>query len=527
MIAGVVQASVHTVAKRVVAQLATNGVDVVFGIPGVHNQALYDALMDERSIRSIVTRHEQGAAFMADGFARSSGRVGVCFLISGPGVSNAATALGEAYADSSPVVALVTRYLSPPSERGRRLHDMRDQTSFLRSVTKETLRVTRSEEAAEIVETALGLAMEGRPGPVAVELPLELLDSQVEHDARAVPVLPQPGPAEVPAELLVALNSGRRPVIVVGGGASDAVAEVRKFAEKLQAPVVCTTAGKGIMPEGHPLAVGPWLRAAGVRDLIASADPLIMLGTEWSTTDIGEQPYPLPNSVVVVNYEADPRFVGYEVYRDDVANALATLTPRCSARVAGDVIDLVRDLKARARDEPRRWSVAAPYVAALRGSLEEDAVVTHDMNTLSYAAAELFEAYRPRTFLAPKGYGTLGFALPSALGARLARPDGQVVAVVGDGGFLFTAEELVTAVRYQLNVPIIVWNNHSYGAIRYTRLAAYGRTVDDDLINPDFVGFARACGASGLRVSSPEELAEAMQQALSYAGPTVIEIDAR
>lgn len=527
MAPGTVNVGAPTVAKHVVARLAANGIDTVFGIPGVHNQALYDALMDERSIRSVVTRHEQGAAFMADGFARASGRVGVCLLISGPGVSNASTPLGEAYADSSPVVALVTAYADPPKERGRRLHDMRDQTGFLQSVTKGTLRVVHPERVSEIVENALALALEGRPGPVAVELPLELLDRRVEQDAGSTPVLPKQGCQEAFLEAVALLHSGHRPVIVVGGGASDAPAEVREFAQKLQAPVVCTTAGKGVLTEEHPLLVGPWLRATGVRELIASADPLIMLGTEWSSTDIGEQQYPLPSSIIVVNLEEDPRFISNVVYRGDVASTLVDMMPLCPDRSAEGVADLVRRLKAEARDEPRRWSAAYPYVTALRESLEDDAVVTQDMNTLSYASAELFGVYQPRTFLAPKGYGTLGFALPAALGAKLSVSHRQTVAVVGDGGFLFTAEELVTAVRYRIGVPIIVWNNHSYGAIRYTRLAAYGRTVDDELVNPDFIGFAEACGARGSRVSTPEGLAESLRMALSHTGPTVIEIDAR
>ncbi len=514
-----------TAARQIVARLAANGVDTVFGIPGVHNQALYDALVDEPSVRSVVTRHEQGAAFMADGFARASGGVGVCCLISGPGASNAATALAEAYADSSAVVALVTRYLDSPLERGRRLHDMRDQSAFLRSITKETLTVSRVDEAAEAVETALALAQAGRPGPVAVELPLEILDERSSEAARTTPVAPVGSARPRFDEAVGLLRAGRRPVIVVGGGASDAPSEVRALAERLRAPVVCTTAGKGVLPADHHLCIGPWLRAAGVRELIGAADPLIMLGTEWSTTDIGEQPYALPDRVVVVNLEDDQRFADRVTCREDVARAVSALLAECPARVDEQVEGLVGRIRAEASREPRRWlPEAGPYVAAMRETLARDAIVTNDMNTLSYAAAELYDCYVPRAFLAPKGYGTLGFALPVAIGARFARPDRQVAAVVGDGGFMFTAEELMTAVRHRLNVPIIVWNNDSYGAIRYTRTAAYGRSVDDDLINPDFVSFAQACGASAVRVEAPEGLAEALGAAVVREGPTVIEI---
>lgn len=510
-------------ALHLVERLAANGVQTVFGIPGVHNQAIYDALLDQPSIRSVVTRHEQGAAFMADGYARASGDVGVCCLITGPGVSNASTALAQAYSDSSPVVALVTSYLANPSQQGRRLHDMRDQTTFLRSFLKAAITVGSVEEVAAAVDEAMTLARGARPGPVAVQVPLELLD------VRAPVALPGPAPQPPQRSIdtraaLDMLRAGRSPVVVVGGGSADAAAEVEELVDALRAPVVSTTAGKGIVPVSHPLSVGPWLRAEGVRRLIAAADPLILLGTEWSTTDVGEGPFPLPPNVISVNLEPDPRFAGSVQLEADVRTALGALLPELTEREDVQVEETVARLRGEARSEPRRWHEAAPYVEALRRALAPDAIVTNDMNSLSYAAAELFEAYAPRTFLAPKGFGTLGFALPAAIGAGLAMPDRQVAALVGDGGLMFTAEELVTAVRHRLTLPVVVWNNASYGAIRFTRTAAYGRSVDDDLTNPDFVAFAKACGADGMRVREPGELEEALGAALAAPRPTVIDV---
>lgn len=528
-----------SVARLAVRALQDEGVEVVFGIPGVHNQGLYDSLVDCDSIRSVVTRHEQGAAFMADGYARVSGNAGLCFVITGAGLTNAATALAEAYADSVPVVCVVTRYAAPASP-SRRLHDLRDQSLVIAGICKESFVVNESRQVGNTLRRAFRAAVSGRPGPVAVEIPLEFLDMTVESQpspagSQSVPARDaRPGPvaADTRTALAAALNAirvGKAPVIVIGGGASGSPESVAQLAERLQAPVLCTTAAKGILPPDHPMLVGPWLKSNKAHELLGKADPLVLLGTEWSTTDLGEAPFSLPATVVRVDIDdaIRPLQASDIGVLADVGEAIAAWLPSLDQRGADDASTRVAELRKAAEAEPRRWSVEAKeYLRRMRDVLDSDAILVHDMNTLSYAAVEHYPSSKPGCFLFPRGYGTLGYALPAAIGARFAAPTRQVVAVCGDGGFLFTSEELATAVRYRLNLPVIVWNNQSYGAIRATRTAAYGRSVDDDLINPDFVRLAEAYGAAGTLVRSPADLSAALAAALARPTPTVIEIDA-
>lgn len=524
-----------TAAAGAIDCLKSLGVDTVFGIPGVHNQSFYDALIDAPDLRSVVTRHEQGAAFMADGYARASGKVGACFLITGPGLTNAATAIAEAYSDSVPMICVTTCYESDPRTAGRRLHDLRSQALVIQGLFKHSLRVSAASRLPGSIRLAHRIAREGRPGPVSVEVPIEILDLEIDP---ATALAPQA--AEAPVETLAAsaaagVRSGRglhpgvfegqRPVIVVGGGCVASGGAVTELAERLGAVVICTAAGKGVVPDDHPLALGAWLKTAVARQLVAGADPLILLGTEWSTTDLGEAPYRLPPRVVRVDADPVPHpHVGLTI-EADVADVIDAWLDE-SAEVRGDrPWPDVSSLRDRARAEPRRWTESAvPYVDALRASLDRDAVVVNDMNTLSYAAVERFDSYLPRRFLFPRGYGTLGYALPAAIGAKLAVPDTQVVAIAGDGGFLFTAEELATAVRLEQSLPIVIWNNDSFGAIRATRTAAYGRSADDALTNPDFVAFAEAFGAAGVRVASAGALRAAIAEASTREGPTVIDV---
>lgn len=513
----------RTAAASAIQTLAALGVDTVFGIPGVHNQGLYDALMDQHAVRSVVVRHEQGAAFMADGYARASGRVGVCFVITGPGLTNAATAIAEAYADAIPVVCLATCYAGLPT-RGRRLHDLKDQAMVVAGIAKAGLRVRDPGDLPAVLVEAFRLATTGRPGPVVVEVPIEHLDMAVGSAAPAIaqPAPPDPGMTMTPPE-------GPAPVVVVGGGCVDAAEQVKVLAERLDAPVVCTSAGKGVLPDDHPLAVGAWLKADAVRQLLASADPLILLGTEWSPTDLGDHDVTLPDRVVRVDLDPDLQVDGTLHVRADVAATLeawsAALGQR-GTRPASTGRSRAQQTRTSAGAEKRRWTEQALAVlGALRASLDRDAVLVQDMTTIAYAAIERFPSYAPRTFLFPRGFGTLGYGLPAAIGARFALPASrQVVALCGDGGVLFTSEELSTAVRHRLNLPVVLWNNGAFDAIRATRMATYRRSVDDDLTNPDFLELASAYGCHGTRVRSPAEMGTALGQAFARDLPTLIDV---
>lgn len=511
------------------------GVDVAFGIPGVHNQAFYNALMDVGGVRSVVTRHEQGAAFMADGFARVSGKIAACLLITGPGLTNAATAIAEAYSDSVPMLCVVTSYEAGPDAIGRRLHDLKDQGSVLEGLFKRTIRVGSPRELPAAVQLAFEEARAGRPGPVAVEVPIEYLDRESDFSTRRAERA-RPGAVREPKTLGVGTPSagqwravgafeGTNPVVVVGGGCIGASTEVVALVERLGATALCTAAGKGVVPDDHPLALGAWLKSEVARQIALRADPLILLGTEWSTTDLGEKPFDLPARVVRVDIDAKPHpLVGLTVEGEVAGVIRAWLAESREAAASREWPD-VASLRMRAKAEPRRWDGSAvEYVEALRDVASRDAVLVNDMNTLSYAAVERLDCYLPRRFLFPRGYGTLGYALPAAIGAKLAAPGSEVIAITGDGGFLFTAEELATAVRLKLSLPVVVWNNESFGAIRATRTAAYGRSSGDELVNPDFTLLAQAFGAVGARVSSPQAFREVVGDALRRQGPTVIDV---
>ncbi len=522
-----------TVGGGAVRCLKSLGVDIAFGIPGVHNQAFYNALIDLDELRSVITRHEQGAAFMADGFARVSGKVAACLLITGPGLTNAATAIAEAYSDSVPMICIVTSYEASPHVYGRRLHDLKDQAAVLEGLFKRSIRVASAPELSAAVELAFLEALSGRPGPVAVEVPIELLDLEVHSATRSSEFHGLTAAGEARAlggprfdhRLAEGVFEGAKPVVVIGGGCVGASSEVVALIERLGAVAICTASGKGVVPDDHPLALGAWLKSDVAREIVAGADPLILLGTEWSTTDLGEKPFELPSRVTRVDIDPFPHpIVGPSIESDvgDVVRAwLAELDRAAPSRPWPDV----EGLRLRAKSEPRRWAGSAvEYIEVLRDTVDRDAIVVNDMNTLSYAAVERFDSYRPRHFLFPRGYGTLGYALPAAIGAKLAAPDTQVIAIAGDGGFLFTSEELITAVRLKQCLPVVIWNNESFGAIRATRTAAYGRSSGDELINPDFVAFAQAFGATGTRVSSPQAFREALREALQRQGPTVIDV---
>jgi thiamine pyrophosphate-dependent acetolactate synthase large subunit-like protein len=420
------------------------------------------------------------------------------------------------------------------------LHDLKNQSQLLSGLVKETFRVATPQDIGSALEAALQKAVAGRPGPVAVEIPLEFLDIEAEPEtALASAVLgatstsgarrTQTAYQEPPesAEALQMLEAGKLPVVIVGGGATRAAGQVIDFVDRLQALVVSTAAGKGIVPHRHPLNLGAWLKATEVQKLIARADPLIMLGTEWSPTDLGEHPVSLPANTIRLNTDTDIPPISGVTIRAEVGPTLAAWTLKLAQRKPYTDQMNVANLRATTLREPRRWPTEVPgYLEAMHNILAQDAIIVNDMNTLSYAAVERYPSNAPGTFFFPRGYGTLGYALPAAIGARSACPDQQVVAICGDGGFLFSSEELATAARYGMNLPIVIWNNHSFGAIRATRSAAYGRSVDDDLLNPDFVRLAEAYGCHGVRVTDPAGFSVELSAALVRSGPTLIEIDA-
>lgn len=525
----------RTGAEWIVEVLRAEGVRHVFGIPGVHNLAVYDALLRQSAITHILARHEQGAAFMADGYARASAEVGVVLVTTGPGATNALTPLAESYSGSIPVVVLMSDIAA--SLVGRELgalHEIPNQIQCFRPVARlaETLMV--ASEIPGAVAGAFALLRSGRPGPVVLSIPHDLLNAQV----AAVP--PPSGCGERPpchpqdvqqaAERLIRAD---RPLIVAGGGvvAAGAEAELQALAVRLGAPVITTVMGRGAMSEDHPLWVGVLPNRHATEPVLRQADVILAVGCRFaarSTQGLLLQLSFRPEQTLI-HLDVDPTVIG-RIFPAQVAlvgdarRGLCQLRDALGTGPAAQRWDPAWVASQRARTSPRLTPEIARLLGTLRETLPRDAIVVADQTGLTYWMEWHFPVYASRTFLYPVGTAVLGYALPAALGAQVARPERAVVAVVGDGGFLFSVQELATAVKYRLPVVVLVMNDHRYGAIQWLQERLYGRSGEADLANPDFVALARAFGARGERVATLGELPRALIAALRAREPAVLEL---
>jgi acetolactate synthase-1/2/3 large subunit len=509
------------------------GVDTVFGIPGVHTIEFYRELPSTR-IRHITPRHEQGAGFMADGYARVTGKPGVCFLITGPGVTNAATALAEAYSDSVPVLAISSvNQTSELGIGGGRLHELPSQHKLTSSFTVFSHTLLDPAELPHVLARAFAVFSSGRPGPVHIEIPINLLTAEV-SDApieihRVSRPGPEPGRVEKAAALLADASS---PIVILGGGAVDASADATRLVESLQCPVVSTVAGKGVVDEFHPLSLGATLPFEPVRDMIGKADVVLAVGTEFAETDLlytGKGPE-INGDLIRVDIEAEQL----------VRNFFPRLPILSDARLALDAINRVREgtvPKSSTRDARTEvghaladldWLPKAArhqkVLDVLAELLPENNTIVCDSTQLAYTGYHYYRCRRPRQWLFPLGFGTLGYGLPAALGAKLGTPEDTIVCLAGDGGFLFTVEELAAGAEYELPVTVIVWNNDGYGEIRDAMIEAQIPEIGVNLKTPDFVGVARAFGCLGFKPGSLEELKDALLQSFDARVPTLIEV---
>jgi thiamine pyrophosphate-dependent acetolactate synthase large subunit-like protein len=526
-----------TGAQYITALLAAQGVDTAFGVPGVHTLALYDALRDS-PIRHVLPRHEQGAGFMADGFARASGLPGVAFVITGPGVTNIATPLGQARTDSSPVLLISSNVERPYLDDMRgNLHDLRDQMAVTRAVTKWNGRAMSADAIPTLMTSAFEQLLSGRPSPVHLEFPLDVLDETLPAGATFDVV---DRSAECPSQDLIdraseLLGHASRLVIYLGGGAvaSPAPDAIITLAERLGAPVLTSVMGKGAIPEDHPLCLGThWGPGNVVDDLLSNADCMLVVGSKLGHQMTWGFQLPLPRPLIRI--EIDPREMHLNAKPDvpllgDAAATLRALVDRLSLNdvaASGRGFDPAEIRRVRAEAERTAWHAERrPYVDALRRAVPRDGITVMDMTQLAYVAWWLYPVYEPRTFLFPAGYGTLGFALPAAIGAKIAKPDRTVVAVAGDGGFQFTMAELGCAIQERLGIPIVIFNDSTYSAVKEAQMENRGgRYIAVDLENPDYVALAAAYGIPGVRSDSPEAMESAIVEAASRDVPTIIDV---
>lgn len=530
----------RTGGEAAIAALEAAGVEVVFGIPGVHTLALYDALQSS-SIRHILARHEQGAGFMADGYARATGKPGVALIITGPGITNVATPVGEAYADSSPVVVISSQIERPYRNAMRgNLHDISNQSGLMNILSKKSVSVDSFDKIATEVFNAVQEATSGRPRPVHVEVPIDLLA----HKGRGgQPPAPGSGYRPVPTreeveEAASMLANAEKPVIYVGGGAVEASEAITELASMLGAPVISSVMGKGVVSEDHPYGLGhawnPWTDDNPADELLNSADVMLVIGSKMGAQETNYWKMPVPEKLIRVDIDPVEVASNYgppalaiiadaQATADALLEALRALDGKITPKTSPEE---VHALRSRILTEDEDDALFNGHINALRAAIPRDGIIVQDMTMMSYRMNDRYPAYAPRTYLFPSTYGTLGFSVPAAIGAKIGKPETPVVAIVGDGGFQFTMQEVATAVQFNVSVPIVIFNDSTYTAVKDAMHWQYGpeRTMAVELVNPDYVKLAEAYGIPGVRVETPAALQEAVTAAFEANGPTIIDV---
>lgn len=516
-----------------VKALEANGVDTVFGIPGVHTLEIYDALIDS-SITHILARHEQGAGFMADGYARASGKPGVAVIITGPGITNVATPIGEAYTDSIPVLVLSSNVERKWAGRMLgHLHDLSDQLGVMGAVTKWNERAFDVSSIPMLINTAFQQMTCGRPRPTHVEIPIDVLADFGEINANPIARIPAPAPARETVDSVVdAISNAQRIVIYCGGGAmgDGAQAALESLAERLGAPVVTSAMGKGAVSDRHPMALGNmWERGNAVDEMMRQADLAIVFGSKLGAQETDYQRMPLPRNLIRVDIDeieatrnycpAIPVVADTRKTADAVVGALDERGIQKTCWSADQIAEIRSGafLECWGQDQQ-------PYVDALRNAIPDEGILVTDMTMMSYLSNRRYPVYRPRTYFFPSGYGTLGYSVPAAIGAKIAQPEKTVVAIVGDGGFQYTMQELATAVQFNVGLPIVIFNDSTYSAVKEAQAAEHDRRfIAVDLVNPDFSALAAAYGIPAVRAETPEALRQAITEAARRDLPTIID----
>jgi acetolactate synthase-1/2/3 large subunit len=511
--------------------LYREGVRVIFGLPGVQLYHLLDGLYDEPGIRFITTRHEQATTYMADGYARAGGGIGTALVVPGPGLQNASAGIGTAYAASSPILVVsgqIERDLIGVS-RGM-LHEVNDQLDTIRPVTKWAARILQPQDIPATVHEAFMQLKSGRPRPVEIEIPPETLAETADITLLDPANLMRPAASaeqvRVGAEILA---NAKKLLIIAGGGviSSEATSDLQRLAEHLQAPVLTTAEGKGALSDRHALALGAMrLRQDPIIDYLAQTDVVLAVGTRLAFPQ-------LLSGQTVVQIDIDPEEVGRNYAKTvglvgDAKQTLAALYTLLSSSTSAQSgrQEEIAALKRQRREHPHaNLEPLTGFLKAIRNAVPDDGIVISGMTQVGYYSRPYYPVYTPRTFLTSSYFGNLGYAYPTALGAKVARPEAAVVAISGDGGFLFNSQELATAVAHKINAVVLVFNDNAFGNVmRDQRDRFQGRIYGPELHNPDFMKLAEAYGARGVRAVKPEELEMKLKEALAIEAPTLIEI---
>lgn len=512
----------------------TYGVSTLFGIPGVHTVELYRGL-EGSDVQHITPRHEQGAGFMADGYARASGKPGVCLIITGPGMTNMATAMGQALADSIPmlVISSVNRRDTLGMGQGR-LHELPSQQQMISGVARFSHTLLDVNTLPEVLARAFAIFNGARPGPVHIEIPIDLFNAPVDAPSSwQAPTLYRAAPdPDGLAEAARLLKAAKQPLVLLGGGCVSAPKAAWALVEQLDAPTVTTINAKGLLGRDHPLDLGANAALPAVRELAANADVILAVGTELGETDydvVFDGGFHLNGTLIRIDLDPEQLVRNQRVTLGLVGDAGRSLelllghfpdslqrqgTERTASALSA--LNLVKD---------PAFSDFVPLYTTLAEHLP-DAILVGDSTAPVYAGNHLVSQPAPRRYFnASTGYGTLGYGLPAALGAQLGRPDLPVVALVGDGGVMFTLAELATAVEERLPIVIVLWHNAGYEEIRRYMDANGVARLGVDIQAPNFLTLAEGFGCSGVMVGSPTELSRALTKRDPHR-PVLIEIDA-
>ena len=517
-------------AEALVAQLRAHGIDTVFGLPGGQLDHFFDAMYRDGGLRVIHTRHEQGAAYMAYGYAKSTAKVGTFAVVPGPGLLNTTAALSTGWANHAKMLCISGQIPSTSIGRGTGdLHEIQDQLGLIRHLTKWAERIDHPTDAPRLVDEAFRQLQTGRPRPVELEMPMDVMASRAEVTLTSAPsayAIPPLDEESLDAALAL-IGESRRPMIVVGSGAQGACAEVLALAEHLQAPVMAKRNGKGVVPSSHYLSANIPLghRAWSESDLVIAIGtrlrmPLVMWGKD--------------EALKILRIDIDPAEIARVCKPElgivgDAATVAAALLGklRRHTRPRDSREEELRNRKAALEKEIRE--TVAPQMAwldAIRATLPADGIFVDEVTQVGFASWYGFPVEKPRQHITAGYQGTLGFGFATALGVVAAHPGKRVVQVSGDGGFLFTVQELATAVQYQLPLVSIVFNDRRFTNVQRQQKEWFGgRVLCSDLHNPDFVKLAEAFGAMGERIRTPAELPAALERAFAANAPAIIEVD--
>jgi acetolactate synthase I/II/III large subunit len=517
--------------EAIVSGLVAHGVETVFGLPGAQTYGLFDAL-HQAQLKVIGARHEQACGYMAFGYARASGKVGVFSVVPGPGVLNAGAALLTAFGSNEPVLCLTGQVPMAFLGKGRgHLHEMPDQLATLRTFIKWADRIEYPAGAPTAVSRAFQEMLSGRRGPAALEMPWDVFTQRAET---AVATVFDPFPAPEPDRDLIKkavalVTASKTPMIFVGSGAIHAREEILELAEMIDAPVVAFRSGRGIVSNAHELG----LTIAAAYKLWPQTDLMIGIGTRMELPASSFRWPFRPQGLKSIRIDIDPvemrrLTVDVAVVSDAKAGAreLLAAVGKAGYRKTSGRRAAIREASAAALQEIQRVQPQMAYLNILREVLPHNAIVTDELSQVGFASWYGFPVYEPRTFITSGYQGTLGSGFPTALGAKIAHPDRPVIAITGDGGFMFGVQELSTAVQFNIGVVTLVFNNNAYGNVRRDQLQRFdGRVVASDLVNPDFVKLAESFGVAASRVTSPDHFRPALEKALAHGGPYLVAIE--